>query len=141
MTKKQRSIGVGVVWNDDQSQILIDRRLDEGDFANYWEFPGGKIEVGEDAPTCIQRELMEELGITVTVGDLLLQIDHEYPNICVSLFVHHCQIVSGTPQTLQCAEIMWVDVADLANYNFPEANYQIIEVLCQWQKERQLKLQ
>jgi len=131
MTKKRRSIGVGVIWNDDRSQILIDRRLNEGDFANYWEFPGGKIEPGEDAPTCIRRELMEELGITVDVGDLLVQIDHEYPNIHVTLFVHHCRLLSGVPQTIQCAEVIWVSLADLASYHFPEANYQIIEALCQ----------
>ncbi|MHC5826590.1 MAG: NUDIX domain-containing protein, partial [Nostoc sp.] len=67
-------IGVAVIWND-QKQILIDRRRPEGMMGGLWEFPGGKIEPGETISECIQREISEELGIVIEVGEHLITID------------------------------------------------------------------
>lgn len=131
MTKKHRQIGVAIIWNSDRSQILIDQRLSDGDFADYWEFPGGKIEAGEDAIACIQREIREELGIGIVVDDHLITIEHEYKNIIVTLHVHHCRHVSGEPQAIECAQVRWVDIAELGQYRFPEANYEIVAAIHQ----------
>ncbi|ALF56406.1 DNA mismatch repair protein MutT [Nostoc piscinale CENA21] len=121
-------IGVAVIWND-QQQILIDRRRQQGAMGGLWEFPGGKIEPGETIEECIRREIAEELGIEVVVKDHLITIDHTYTHLRVTLTVHHCHLLSGIPQPLECEEVRWVSLDELENYAFPEANTQIIAAL------------
>ncbi len=127
--KKYRRIGVGVIWDGDHQRILIDRRLPNGELAEYWEFPGGKIEPNEDAIACIKREIQEELAIEVEVDDHLITINHEYETMHLSLIVHHCTHLSGEPQAIACSEIRWVTVDELDSYRLPEANYQIVQAL------------
>lgn len=121
-------IGVAVIWNDEK-QILIDRRLPTGTMANLWEFPGGKIETGETIEECIEREILEELGIKIEVGKHLITVDHTYPHLRVTLTVHHCHYLSGIPQAIECAEVRWVGLDELDNFDFPEANGEIIAAL------------
>ncbi len=121
-------IGVGVIRND-LGEILIDRRLPKGEMAGFWEFPGGKIEPTETIEECIRREIQEELAIAVFVGNRIMTIDHDYSKFKVTLFVHDCRYIEGEPRALECQEIRWVTIAELDQYNFPEANYQIIESL------------
>jgi len=123
-------IGVAVIWND-QKQILIDRRRPEGVMGGLWEFPGGKIEPGETIKECIQREIYEELGIVIEVGEHLITIDHTYTDLRVTLTVHHCRHVTGVPQLLECDEIRWVNLEELEQFAFPKANFQIIAALKQ----------
>jgi mutator protein MutT len=127
-TRTHKRIGVAVI-SDNQGQILIDRRLPTGVMAGLWEFPGGKIEANETVVACISREIKEELGVEVMVGEHLITIDHDYQKFTVTLIVHHCQIIRGEPQPLECAEIRWVNLTQITDYTFPEANYQIIEAL------------
>ncbi len=125
-----KKIGVAVIWND-QGQILIDRRRPEGLLGGLWEFPGGKIEPGETVEACITREIQEELGIEISVGDRLTTVDHAYSHFRVTLNVHHCQYISGEPQPLECDEVRWVMPQDLHDYPFPNANVQIINAILQ----------
>jgi 8-oxo-dGTP diphosphatase len=121
-------IGVAVIWND-QSQILIDRRRPGGAMGGLWEFPGGKIEAGETIIECIEREISEELGIAIAVGEHLITIDHTYTHLRVTLTVHHCRYLRGVPQALECDEIRWVSVDELDQFAFPQANVEIIAAL------------
>ena len=123
-----KQIGVAVIWNDER-QILIDRRRPEGLLGGLWEFPGGKIEPGETVEACVRREIQEELGIEVTVGDRLITVEHAYTHFRVTLYVHHCQYVSGEPRPIECDEIRWVSVDELDEYPFPKANTRIIEAI------------
>ncbi len=123
-----KQIGVAVIWNQ-QGEILIDRRLQEGLLGGLWEFPGGKIEAQETIPACIEREIKEELGITVEVGDHLITINHAYNHFRVTLYVHHCRYLSGDPQPIECDEIRWVKPEQLAEFPFPKANTRIIEAI------------
>lgn len=126
----QKIIGVGVIWNQ-QQQILIDRRRPTGVLGGLWEFPGGKIEVGETVEDCIKREIWEELGIVIAVGDRLITIEHAYTHLHVTLIVHHCHYKSGIPQPIECEEIRWVSLDEIDKFAFPEANFQIIAALRQ----------
>jgi 8-oxo-dGTP diphosphatase len=123
-----KKIGVAVIRND-RRQILIDRRRNTGDMAGLWEFPGGKIERCETVEECIQREILEELGIEIEVIEPLMEIEHTYPNFRVTLFVYLCHLISGEPQPIECDEVRWVNVTELDRYTFPEANLQIIQEL------------
>jgi A/G-specific adenine glycosylase len=125
-----KQIGVAVIWNE-QGQILIDRRPQHGLLGGLWEFPGGKIEPGETVEACIAREIQEEIGIEVAVGDRLITIDHTYTHYRVTLNVQHCRYVSGEPQPIECDEVRWVEVAELDQFPFPKANVQIIDAIRQ----------
>ncbi len=128
-----KQIGVAVIWNE-QRQILIDRRRQEGLLGGLWEFPGGKLEPGETVEQCIRREIQEELGIDVEVGDRLITVNHAYSHFRVTLNVHHCRHLTGEPQPLECDEVRWVTLDDLAQYPFPKANIHIIDALKQGQR-------
>jgi A/G-specific adenine glycosylase len=123
-----KQIGVAVIWNE-QGQILIDRRREEGLLGGLWEFPGGKIEAGETIEECIKREIQEELGIEIEVGEHLITINHAYSHFRITLNVHHCRHLSGEPQPLECDEIRWVTLAEIDRFPFPKANAQIIQAL------------
>lgn len=123
-------IGVAAIWND-QKQILIDRRRPEGLLGGLWEFPGGKIELGETVEQCIKREILEELGIEIEVGEHLITINHTYSQFHVTLIVHHCRHISGIPQPIECDEVLWANLNELEQYTFPIANIQIINALRQ----------
>jgi mutator protein MutT len=123
-----KRIGVAVI-RDCKGKILIDRRKSDGEMGGLWEFPGGKIEPPETIEKCIQREVKEELGIDIAVDDLLVEINHTYDTFRVTLFVHNCRYLDGEPQPIECEEIRWVSVAEMNNYQFPQANTQIIDLL------------
>ncbi|MCU0542937.1 MAG: 8-oxo-dGTP diphosphatase MutT [Oscillatoriaceae cyanobacterium Prado104] len=121
-------IGVAAIKND-REQFLIDKRSPQGLHGGFWEFPGGKVEPGETIEACIAREIMEELGIVIEVGELLIAIEHDYGRFTVTLNVHHCLHISGEPQAIECEEIRWVTVDEMSQFTFPKANEQIIAVL------------
>ncbi len=123
-----KQIGVAVI-RDRKGYILIDRRKFQGEMGGLWEFPGGKIEANETIEECIEREIREELGIEIAVGDRLIVINHTYNTFKVTLFVHDCKYVSGEPQPIECEEICWVSLNEFNNYQFPQANSQIIDLL------------
>ncbi len=129
--KVHKQIGVAVITNT-EGKILIDRRKNEGDMGGLWEFPGGKIEPGETVEECIEREIKEELDIKIAVGDRLTTITHDYKNFRVTLYVHFCQHLSGNPQPIECDEIHWVETSIMNQYQFPQANTEIINLLQQW---------
>lgn len=128
-----KNIGVAVIWNE-QGQILIDLRRPNGLLGGLWEFPGGKIELGETVEECIKREIQEELAIEIEVGDRLITIDHAYSHFRVTLTVHHCRHLIGIPQPLECDEIRWVTLDEIDQFPFPKANAQIIAALRQYER-------
>lgn len=123
-----KKIGVAVITNL-QGQILIDRRPIGGLLGGFWEFPGGKIEPDETVQECIKREILEELGIEIEVGKCIINVAHTYANFRVTLMVYACRHLGGEPKPIECEEVRWVDLEELDQFCFPEANTKIIEVL------------
>jgi A/G-specific adenine glycosylase len=121
-------IGVGVVLND-AGEVLIDQRLEEGLLGGLWEFPGGKQEPDESIRATIARELLEELGIVVEVGDELISLDHAYSHRRLRLVVHLCRWLEGEPRPLASQQVRWVAPGRLGEFPFPAANARIIAAL------------
>jgi mutator protein MutT len=109
------------------SKVLVCQRKDGDHFGGYWEFPGGKCEAGETLQQCLERELLEELGITASPVARLAAIEHDYPHVQVRLHPFVCAHVSGEVQHLECQASRWIDPPDLRHYRFPPANEQLIE--------------
>lgn len=123
-------VAVGVIRNDRQ-QILIAKRPAHVHMGGLWEFPGGKVEAGESIQQALQRELCEELGITFQQNQItpLIKIRHEYPDKSVLLDVWVVDYPMGVPIGRENQLIRWINVSELASYQFPDANRAIINKL------------
>jgi 8-oxo-dGTP diphosphatase len=91
-----------------QGTILMTQRLPQGNEANKWEFPGGKVELGEDPRSGLERELNEELGISVAVDKVLDVVSQVNGEQHLVIIYFHCRIHSGEPAPLQCQRVQWV---------------------------------
>jgi A/G-specific adenine glycosylase len=120
-------IAVGVIWRGDQ--LLISKRHTDDLLGGLWELPGGKQESGETLEECLAREVREELGIEIAVGDLLMTVRHAYTHFRITLHVFHCRYLSGAPQALRCADWRWVRPDQLDDFAFPAANRRILAAL------------
>ncbi len=116
---------VGVIKNA-LGQVLISLRHDGLHQGGLWEFPGGKVELGESDQQALVRELKEELSINVHSACPLITINHRYPDQSVQLRVYTVADFSGEAQGLEKQEIKWVNVDKLSDYDFPAANLPII---------------
>lgn len=122
----KKSIRVVACIIEAEGKFLITQRKKESHLGHLWEFPGGKIEVGEGLEACAVRECEEELGIRVRPGILVDEYIHDYPEVQVHLYFMNCELVSGTPEALDCADWTWATPEEFGAYSFPEADKKII---------------
>jgi len=109
-------------------RILITRRPAGKHLGGLWEFPGGKVAPGESPADALRREILEELGARVVVGDALETVDWQYPDKRVRLVFFRC-VVEDEPRALEGQELAWVRPAELSGYEFPAADARLIEGL------------
>jgi len=111
-------------------RILITRRHGHAERGGQWEFPGGKVEPGEGEPSALRREILEELGCEVAVGELLARTLHRYPDLEVELAFYACELAPGSePSLLGAAAMDWADPGRLAEYDFCEADRPVLSAL------------
>ena len=94
-----------------------------------WEFVGGKLELGETKEQALIRECREELGITLSVGTVFMDVLHEYPDLTVHLTLFNAAIAEGVPQKLEHEDIRWISTDEIPNYAFCPADESILERL------------
>jgi A/G-specific adenine glycosylase len=117
-------VTAAVIYRD--QQVLIAQRPANGLLGGLWEFPGGKVEPGETLPECLQREIQEELGVNILVGDPLGVYQHGYTHFKVTLHAFACQLSDEKePQALQASEIRWVTIASLTDFPMGKIDRQI----------------
>ncbi len=121
-------VAVGVV-TDEAGRVLVQQRPTDVMLGGLWEFPGGKVEPDESFAEACRRELKEELGVEVEVGESLDRIDHAYSHFKITLHAFRCRIVSGTPVHHAAQPIRWVTVEDLGDLAFPRASRHLIDTL------------
>ncbi len=108
---------------------LITRRPLDGLLGGMWEFPGGKQQEGEDLPTCLQREIREELGAEILVGEQLGAYRHAYTHFRVTVHAFECQQAAGAPHPIQAADLAWVATDELSGYPMGKIDRQISQSL------------
>ena len=121
-------VAVGIVESRD-GDILIAKRLTHVPQGGLWEFPGGKLEAGEDSLTALSRELQEEVGIAVQNATPLVKITHHYSQGTVVLDTWHVTAFTGEAAGLEGQQICWVKPQALAGYTFPAANIKLIKAI------------
>jgi mutator protein MutT len=117
----------GVIRRD--GLLLITQRMPNDTLAGYWEFPGGKVDMGEELKAALQRELREEIGLETEIGEEIHRIIHPYPDRDVRLYFFDVRILSGEPQKIEVADLRWVSVDQLMDFQFPEADRLLLDQL------------
>ena len=111
-------------------RFLVTRRLHGTHLAGYWEFPGGKCQADEELEACLHREIAEELGAMLRVGEEIHAVAHEYPERTVELHFFRCDLLDE-PRPILGQEIRWVARNELASLDFPPADAELITMLVQ----------
>jgi len=113
-----------LIW--DKDRFMICQRPAHKARALLWEFVGGKVEFGETKEQALVRECREELAVTLSVGDVFMDVVHEYPDITVHLTLFNATIAQGVPQKLEHNDIKWIAVSEINNYDFCPADTEIL---------------
>ncbi|HHH43676.1 MAG TPA: Nudix family hydrolase [Gammaproteobacteria bacterium] len=121
-------VAVAAIVND-RGQVLVSRRPDQVHQGGLWEFPGGKLEPGESVEGALQREILEELGISIRQQQPLIRIPHRYPDRSVLLDVWRVTSFDGEPHGKEGQPVKWTAVDQLVDASFPAANRPIIRAL------------
>lgn len=114
-----------LIW--DKDKFMICQRPAYKARGLLWEFVGGKVEQGETKEQALVRECQEELSVTLSVGDVFMDVVHEYPDITVHLTLFNATIAEGIPQKLEHNDISWISVSEIDNYDFCPADIKILD--------------
>lgn len=111
------------------NQVFAAKRSKGRHLAGYWEFPGGKIEKGETAKECLQRELVEELNISTKIGPFMMKTAHNYVDKKVVLHVFQVSSFSGDIKLVDHDEFRWLSLSECKTLNWAPADIPIIDEL------------
>ena len=122
---KITEVVAALIWDGDK--FMICQRPAHKARGLLWEFVGGKVESGETKEQALIRECKEELESLLSVGDVFMDVIHEYPDIMVHLTLFNATIFEGEPQKLEHNDIQWITPSEISNYEFCPADEEILE--------------
>lgn len=114
-----------LIW--DKDKFMICQRPAHKARGLLWEFVGGKVEPGETKKQALIRECQEELAVTLSIGDVFMDVVHEYPDLTVHLTLLNAAIIEGVPQKLEHNDIKWISPSEIPNYEFCPADVEILK--------------
>ena len=114
-----------LIWRD--GKFLACQRPPHKARGLLWEFVGGKVEEGESKEAALIRECREELSIEISVGDLFMDIIHEYPDLTVHLSLYYAEIADGHPTLLEHHALRWITVDQIDELDFCPADQDILK--------------
>jgi len=123
MRLKIRVVGAMI---EREGRYLITQRPPTATLPLLWEFPGGKVEPGETDATALARELREEMGIAVEVGERAVHVEHAYEGYDIDFCVYRCRLAGGEIRHVRVHDHRWVRPGELDDYEFPAADEKTI---------------
>jgi 8-oxo-dGTP diphosphatase len=121
---------VAAIIENEEKEILCALRSPEMALPNMWEFPGGKVEKGEDIFSALQREIEEELECEIkTDSDVFNDHTHEYETFIINLISIKCRIVSGTPIASEHSKLIWLKRENLDSLKWAPADIPAVDQL------------
>ena len=127
MKRPITEVVAALIWERDR--FLACQRPADKARGLLWEFVGGKVEPGETKQQALIRECREELDVVLEVGDVFIELTHEYPDLTVHLTLFNAAIVSGIPRKLEHNDIRWITVNEIDSLEFCPADKPILERL------------
>ena len=125
--KKHITVTAAVIWSD--GKVLITQRPEGVHLEGLWEFPGGKKKEMENLEQCMEREIVEELGIKIRVEKELFEVRHEYESKIVELHFFQCIILEGVASPKEGQEMKWVDPLEIPKFRFPPPDRKAINYI------------
>lgn len=122
---KITEVVAALIWQGEQ--FMICQRPAHKARGLLWEFVGGKVESGETKEQALIRECREELAVTVSVGEVFMDVTHEYPDLTVHLTLFNAVIADGEPQMLEHNDIRWITSREIPDYDFCPADVEILK--------------
>ena len=122
---KITEVVAALIW--DGETFMICQRPAHKARGLLWEFVGGKVEAGETKENALIRECREELDVTLSVGDVFMDVTHEYPDLTVHLTLFNATIAEGTPKKLEHNDIRWITPREIPSYDFCPADVEILK--------------
>ena len=126
---KITEVVAALIWRN--NKFMICQRPPHKARGLLWEFVGGKVEQGETKEQALIRECKEELAVTLSVGDVFMDVVHEYPDLTVHLTLLNATISEGEPQMLEHNDIRWIEPSEIPNYEFCPADDEILKKIKQ----------
>ena len=123
--KKAVQVVAALIWRE--GRFMICQRPKHKARSLLWEFVGGKTEPGETREHALVRECREELDIEISVGELFMELDHDYPDLYVHLSLYNACIKKGEPRLLEHNDLMWIKPSEIPDYQFCPADKEILE--------------
>lgn len=114
-----------MIW--ERGKILITKRPEGTHLEGLWEFPGGKKKNMETLEQCMEREIMEELGIKIKIEKELYEVQHEYESKIVDLHFFQCSIIEGIASPKEGQEMRWIEPLEISKYRFPPPDRKVID--------------
>ena len=124
---KITEVVAALIWQGEQ--FMICQRPAHKARGLLWEFVGGKVEPGETKEQALIRECREELAVTVSVGEIFMDVTHEYPDLTVHLTLFNAEIAEGKPQMLEHNDIRWITSREIPDYDFCPADVEILDTI------------
>jgi 8-oxo-dGTP diphosphatase len=124
----RRRLHVVAALCERQGRVLLAQRRADQSLPLTWEFPGGKVEAGESPQAALAREILEELGCRISVGELVETVRHVYPDFDLHMPIYRV-VLEGEPQAVTVAAVRWVPLAELASLPMPPADVPFAERL------------
>ena len=131
--KQITEVVAALIWKN--NKFMICQRPAHKARGLLWEFVGGKVELGETKEQALIRECQEELAVTLSVGDVYMDVVHEYPDLTVHLTLFNATIVEGETQKLEHNDIQWIMSSEISNYEFCQADEEILLVIQERDKQ------
>lgn len=127
--KKHLNVAAAVVMADGKYLCMQRTRSELSYITEHWEFPGGKIENGEDPKHTLEREIKEEMDWNIKVGRCLGTVEHEYPDFSITLTAYECAPGEGEFKLLEHLDSRWLTKAELPQLNWTEADRKLLSLL------------
>jgi len=126
--KKMIKVVAAVIEND-QKEVLCALRSHDMSIPNMWEFPGGKVEKGENLQEALEREIHEEMKCDIKAGGVIYDHTHEYDSFIINLIALNAKIISGTPVVTEHAKLIWLPKENLDSLVWAPADIPAVETL------------
>lgn len=125
-SKKSIEVVAAIIIRDGK---LFTTQRGYGEWKDWWEFPGGKIEPGELPEDALKREIREELATEIEVGKLLATVEYDYPKFHLTMHCYLCSIISGKLSLLEHKDARWLGMEDLNLVKWLPADVEVVNLL------------
>lgn len=125
-SKKHIEVVAAVIIRDGR---LFATQRGYGEWKDWWEFPGGKIEAGEAPEGALRREIREELATEIEVGELLTTVEYDYPQFHLTMHCYFCSVINGRLSLLEHEDARWLGMDELDSVRWLPADVEVVDLL------------